>query len=149
LRWNDVEYQPGELTAVAYKDEKQIGSAVVRTAGEPAEIRLSPDRKQLVASGDDLCYLLVEAVDENGTVCPLADNPIHFSVTGRAEIAAVGNGNPLSLEPFQADNRTLFYGKAMLIVRTIAGKSGDIQIRATSNGLAEAQTTLHSSPAAE
>ena len=38
------------------------------------------------------------------------------------EIAAVGNGNPLSVEPFQADRRKLFFGKAMLILRTIAGR---------------------------
>jgi hypothetical protein len=35
----------------------------------------------------------------------------------------VGNGNPLSLDPFQADNRTLFYGKAMLILRAGDGPS--------------------------
>ena len=61
LRWIDVAYEPGELKAVAYKDGKQIGEAVMRTAGEPAAIRLTPDRTTLSASGDDLCYVLVEA----------------------------------------------------------------------------------------
>ena len=42
LRWNDVVYQPGELKAVAYKDGKQIGEAVMRTADAPAAIRLRP-----------------------------------------------------------------------------------------------------------
>ena len=88
LRWNDVVYEPGELKAVAYKDGKEIGSAIVRTAGQPAALRLTPDRTQLAASGDDLCYVLVEAVDEQGTLCPLADNLVHFQIDGPAEIAA-------------------------------------------------------------
>ncbi|MEJ2702365.1 MAG: glycoside hydrolase family 2 TIM barrel-domain containing protein [Sedimentisphaerales bacterium] len=135
LRWNEVTYEPGELKAIAYKDGKRIGQAVMRTADEPAAIRLSPDRKRLAATGEDLCYVLVEAVDAKGTLCPLADNLIRFKVTGPAEIAAVGNGNPLSLEPFQADYRKLFYGKAMLIVRTISGSGGRIQVSADSAGL--------------
>jgi beta-galactosidase len=146
LRWNDVVYQPGELKAVAYKNHAQIGSATVRTAGDPAAIRFSPDRELLTASGDDLCYVLVEAVDEEGNLCPLADNLTHFKVNGPAEIAGVGNGNPLSLEPFQADSRTLFFGKAMLIVRSIAKQSGEIQILATSDGLADAQTLVRALP---
>jgi hypothetical protein len=92
LRWNEVVYEPGELTAVTYNDGDRIGSATVRTTGPAAAIRLSPDRTQLVASGDDLCYVLVEAVDEAGSVCPLANNRVHFTVSGPAEIAGVGNG---------------------------------------------------------
>jgi beta-galactosidase len=142
LRWNDIIYEPGELKAVAYKDDKEIGQAVIRTSGEPAAIRLTPDRKELAATGEDLCYILVEAVDENGTLCSLADNLIHFEVEGPAEIAAVGNGNPLSLEPFQADYRKLFYGKAMLILRTKEGQGGKVRVRAESDGLIAAEVSV-------
>ena len=142
LRWNDVTYEPGELKAVAYKDGRQIGEAVVRTAAQPAAIRLTPDRTELVASGEDLCYILVEALDKSGTLCPLADNLVRFQVEGPAEIAGVGNGNPLSLEPFHADYRKLFFGKAMLILRTKEGQSGAVRILAESDGLTAAQTTI-------
>jgi beta-galactosidase len=142
LRWNDVAYEPGELKAVAYKDGKKIGQAVMRTADKPAQIRLTPDRKKLVATGEDLCYILVEALDADGAICPLADNPVHFEVEGPAEIAGVGNGNPLSLEPFQSDSRKLFYGKAMLILRTKDGKAGKVRITAESEGLDAATVTV-------
>jgi beta-galactosidase len=145
LRWNDVTYEPGELKAIAYKRGKEIGQAVMRTAGEPVAIRLTPDRKELRATGEDLCYILVEAVDENGTPCPLADNLVSFKVEGPAEIAAVGNGNPLSLEPFQTGHRRLFYGKAMLIVRTTEGQGGKICVAAQAAGLRAADLTLDSS----
>ncbi len=142
LRFNDVVYEPGELKAVAYRSGKEIGQAVMLTAGEPAAIRLTPDRKELIATGEDLCYILVEALDNKGTLCPLAENMVRFKVNGPAEIAGVGNGNPLSIEPFQADYRKLFYGKAMLILRTIEGKTGQVKVAAESDGLKSAEVTL-------
>ncbi|HUV66457.1 MAG TPA: DUF4982 domain-containing protein, partial [Sedimentisphaerales bacterium] len=145
LRWNDVVYQPGQLRAVAYRANKEIGQAIMRTAGEPAALRLTPDRTNLSASGEDLCYILVETVDEEGTLCPLADNLVRFTVEGPAGIAAVGNGNPLSLEPFQADSRKLFYGKAMLVVRTTEGQGGQVSVSAESDGLRTANIVVQSS----
>lgn len=142
LRFNDVIYEPGELKAVAYKDGREIGQAIMRTAGEPAAIRLTPDRTELSATGEDLCYILVEALDEKGTLCPLADNSVHFDVEGPADIAGVGNGNPMSFEPFQADSRKLFYGKAMLILQTKEGQGGKVLVTAESDGLPAADITV-------
>jgi len=142
LRWNDVVYEPGELKVVAYRDGKSIGEAVMRTASAPAVIRLTPDRKALVASGEDLCYILIEALDNKGTLCPLADNLVRFKVEGPAQIAGVGNGNPMSIEPFQADYRKLFFGKAMLILRTKEGQAGTVHVAAESDGLTSGETTV-------
>ncbi|MCE5184520.1 MAG: DUF4982 domain-containing protein [Planctomycetaceae bacterium] len=144
LRFNDVIYQPGELKAVAYKDGKEIGQAVMKTAGQPAQLRLTPDRSRLAASGMDLSYVLVEALDEDGNLCPLADNSVKFRIEGPAQIAGVGNGNPMSQEPFQADHRKLFYGKAMLILRTLEAKPGPIQVTASADGLKDAKASLQS-----
>ncbi|UCG55992.1 MAG: DUF4982 domain-containing protein [Phycisphaerales bacterium] len=142
LRWNDVIYEPGELKAIAYKSGEEIGQATMRTAGEPAAIRLTPDREELSATGEDLCYVLVEALDEKGTLCPLAEDFVRFKVDGPAEIAGVGNGNPLSLEPFRADHRRLFHGKAMLILRTKEQQYGRVRVTAQSNGLRTAEIAL-------
>jgi beta-galactosidase len=142
LRWNEVTYEPGELRAVAYKSGEKIGEAVVRTAGPPASIRLTPDRTQLAATGEDLCYVLAEALDEKGTLCPLADDLVRFEVAGPAEIAGVGNGNPLSLEPFRAGRRKLFHGKAMLILRTREGAGGEVRVTASSDGLRAGEAVM-------
>lgn len=142
LMWNDVIYEPGELKAVAYKDGKNIGEAIVKTAGEPYSIKLSPDRSTINATGNDLCYILVEVYDKDGNLCPLSDNLINFSIKGPAEIAGVGNGNPQSHEPFVATYLKLFNGKAMLIVKTIANKTGKISIGASAKGLKSAEVSL-------
>lgn len=144
LRWNNVVYEPGELKVVAYQGEKQIGETSVLTAGEPAALRLSPDRTRLAASGEDLCYVLVEAVDDKGTLCPLAHDVVQFRIEGPATIAGVGNGNPLSLEPFKSNKVALFHGKAMLILQTFEDQPGTIRIHAESDPIGSKRVECYS-----
>jgi beta-galactosidase len=144
LMWHDVVYEAGELKAVAYRAGKVIGEKVLRTAGEAYTLKLTPDRSRLKASGEDLSFILVEAYDKNGNLCPLAEYMINFELKGPGEIAGVGNGNPQSHEPFVAPYRKLFNGKAMLIVRTIANKPGKITVEASAEGLKPAKTSLTS-----
>ncbi|WP_159520687.1 glycoside hydrolase family 2 TIM barrel-domain containing protein [Sunxiuqinia indica] len=142
LMWMDVAYEPGELKAVAYKEGKVIGEKVINTANETYSIKLTPDRNVINADGEDLSFVMVEAYDKDGNLCPLAENKIDFEVTGAGEIVAVGNGNPQSLEPYLANYRRLFYGKAMLIVKSIANKPGKIGIEASSAGLKTATIAI-------
>jgi len=142
--WDEVTYQQGVLKAVAYKNNQIIGESSVITAGKPDQIKLTPDRNILKANGSDLCYILVEAFDRDGNPCPLADNPVKFNLNGPSVIEAVGNGDPQSVEPFISDHRNLFYGKAMLIIRTIENKTGNIKVNAASPGLKSSEVTLTS-----
>lgn len=135
LRWLDVPYEPGELKTVAYLNGSELGTAIKRTAGEPATLRLTPDRSRLMADGEDLGFVLVEAVDKDGNLCPLAMNEVTFELTGPATIAGVGNGDHHFPAEFVTDRVALFYGKAMLIVRTNDRQPGAIQITAKSEGL--------------
>ncbi len=135
LMWNDVVYEPGELKVVASKDGLVIGDAVMRTAGKPHSLKLTPDRSIIGADGYDLCYILVEAYDKNGVPCPLAENRVEFIVEGAGVLEATGNGNPQGMESFLSPARKLFFGKAMLIVRSLSGQQGEIRIAARAKGL--------------
>ncbi len=144
LRWLDVPYQPGELKAVAYQNGRELGTATVRTAGEPVTLRLTPDRTTLKADGEDLSFVLVEAVDKDGNLCPLAMNEVKFDLKGPATIAGVGNGDHHFPAEFVSDRVTLFYGKAMLIVRTNDDAYGISKLTATSEGLHQTMIPLES-----
>ncbi|HWH71270.1 MAG TPA: glycoside hydrolase family 2 TIM barrel-domain containing protein [Candidatus Sulfotelmatobacter sp.] len=142
LRWENVGYQPGVLKAVAYQKGRKLGEAVMRTAGAPAKLRLTPDRSKIGSDGDDLCYVLVEALDQQGNLCPLAMNEVTFGLTGPATIAGVGNGDHHFPAEFDTDQVSLFYGKAMLIVRANEGRGGRIGIKAESSGLKAARAAV-------
>jgi len=62
---------------------------------------------------------------------------VNFRIKGPGEIAGVGNGNPQSHEPFVASYRKLFNGKAMLILKSIKGGNGNIEVSASSGKLKE------------
>jgi beta-galactosidase len=142
LRWLDVVYEPGELKAVIYKDGAVIGEVIKKTAGMPVKLTLAPDRNTISADGNDLSYILVEAVDNEGNLCPLVGDRVTFKLDGPSEIMGIGNGNPLSMEPFKDSVHSLFYGKAMLVIRSIEGESGPVTISATAEGYEITQVHL-------
>jgi beta-galactosidase len=117
---------------------------VVRTAGEPSQLRLTPDRRTLRADGEDLSFLLVEALDQDGNLCPLAMNRVDFKLDGPGTIAGVANGDHHFPAEFDADHVTLFYGKATLVVRAAEGRKGSTRVTASTPGLRPAQTLLRS-----
>jgi beta-galactosidase len=141
LLWQ-VPYAPGTLKAIAYENGKSIATTEVRTAGAPARISLVPDRAAIAADGDDLSFLTVRVEDKDGNFCPTAGNLVKFALDGPGKIAGVDNGNPATVEPFQADYRKAFNGLALLIVRSERGKPGHVRVTATGEGLRAAETTL-------
>jgi len=143
LHWN-VRYQSGVLKVVAYRGGEVAAEKTITTAGNPAQIRLTPDRLVIDADGYDLSFVTVQIEDKNGNFCPLADNLIQFQVEGPATIAAVGNGNAATTEPFHANYRKAFNGQCMLIIRSRGESAGEIKITATSEGLASRNVTIKS-----
>lgn len=141
LMWKDAIYQPGELKVVAYKSGEIIGEKIIKTSGKPNQLRLTPDRKIINANGDDLSYVLIEAIDKKGNLYPLANNSVQITLNGNGSIIAVGNGNPQSFKPFIRKNIELFYGKAMIIIKSKTDK-GAIELIVKANGLKQDKVTI-------
>ena len=130
----EVSYEAGELKTIALKDGKEVETKVLKTTGNPAQIRLTADRSEIKASRNDLSYVTVEVVDEAGALIPNANLPIQFKVEGVGELAAVENGNPADMKSFRAPQVTSFNGRCLVILRP-TGTSGEIKLMAESAGL--------------
>jgi beta-galactosidase len=115
------------------KDGKVVLTEKRETTGDPASIRLTPDRTEINADGEDVCILRVEALDKEGRAIPTADVLIHFNVTGDGKLIGVGNGDPNCQESDKEPKRSLFNGLAQVIVQstrtpgtiTIEASTGD------------------------
>lgn len=141
LMWTDTEYQAGEVKAVAYKNGKVIGEKTLKTAGEAYRLQLTPDRTAIAADGADLSYVLVECLDREGNVVPLADQKLTVQLSGQGSLAGVGNGNPQSFTSFSGNEVNLFYGKAMIIIK--AGKTvGKTKVAVSADGLKSSSTVI-------
>lgn len=99
LNW-EVEYQPGELTAVGTKgDLKNV--VTVKTTGATGQLRLEPDRTSITADAKDLSIITVKGLDTDGFLNPLANENVTFEIDGPGRIIGVGNGDPNCHEPDQ------------------------------------------------
>jgi beta-galactosidase len=140
IQW-EVPYHPGTLLARGYSDGKLVMTADVQTTGKPAQIKLMPWRKSLMANGMDADVLRVAICDRQGRVVPTADNMVQFHISSNAKIIGVGNGNPDCHEPDYASQRSAFNGYCLVIIRA-GTQPGTIQISATSAGLQAATAEI-------
>ncbi len=135
LMWNDVRYEPGELTVVAYDSEgNKAMQKSVRTASEPYALELIPARESITADGKDLLYVTVRIVDQDGNLCPLDSRKVRFEVSGAGEFRAVANGDPTCLELFHIPEMSAFGGMLTVIVQS-QEKAGRITLKASADGL--------------
>lgn len=117
-------FEPGRIEAVSYRGGKEVAREARYTSGAPVMLRLTPDRTTIAADGYDLSYVTVEALDADGRVVPNATDLLHFSVAGAGELAGVDNGNAADTLSLKGDEKALFSGKALAVVRSLRGQSG-------------------------
>lgn len=98
LEW-DVVYIPGTISAVGYRDGREIARASNVTSGPAAKVLADVERIAARRGGHDLAVVNLRIEDAAGNVNPLADNLLRFSLSGPAKIIGVGNGDPACLEP--------------------------------------------------
>jgi beta-galactosidase len=138
-----VPYEIGTLKAIGYRDGKEVNSATLNSAGQPNQIKLTADRTNIIADNQDLSYVTVELLDQNGVRNPLAENRLDFSVDGPGQIIAVANGNPMSTESYQGRERKAWQGRCLVIVKPTK-QQGTITLNANASGLPTASLNMNS-----
>lgn len=135
LMWMDVKYEPGTVKVVALdKDNKPAATQIIKTAGEPYKILLTPEANFIKADGKDIAFINVKLVDKEGNFCPTDERTIKIKVSGNGIFKAIANGNSASLESFQKPEMKLFSGQLTIFVQA-SETSGKIAIEATAKGL--------------
>jgi len=136
-----VRYEPGTLVVTAFARSKQVGRRSLETAGPPATLRLTTDRKRIRNRRDDLAYVTVEVVDKAGRLVPDAVQVLRATVVGPIELAAFGNANPRGLASFNQPVAKTWHGRAVAILRP-AGDAGAAMIQIGAEGLPNARAPV-------
>ena len=123
VEWK-VRYEPGVIEARGWKDGKIALTEKRETTGAPVSIRMTADRAELAADGEDTAMIRIEAVDAQGRAVPTAVNLIRFKVGGEGRFLGVGNGDPNCQEGDKEPQRSLFNGLAQLIVQATRNAGG-------------------------
>jgi beta-galactosidase len=132
VQWQ-VKYQAGAIEARGSKGGKVVLTEKRETTGPAAAIRLTADRMEINADGEDLAILTVEVLDRQGRHVPTADHRIGFRISGAGTLLGVGNGNPTCLESDKEPRRSLFNGLAQVILQSTRSP-GEIHVEAVKEG---------------
>lgn len=138
-----IPYASGELKAVGLENNKEVETVLLKTALQVTKIKLTADRKEIAADGQDLSYITVELTDENGVLNPNAENQLSFTISGPAVILAVDNANLKDPDLYIGNTRKAWKGKAQLIVKSTK-KAGEITIGVSTSGLNKKEIKIES-----
>ena len=122
-----VPYEAGTLRA-----EAGGKSVTLTTAGAPARLRLTPDRRVITADGQDLVYVTIEVVDSKGNVCPDAAIHCEAIVKGQGSLLAFASADLKDREAYTSPKVTTWKGRALLVVRSTQ-KNGRAQVTVKSS----------------
>jgi beta-galactosidase len=137
----DAVYAPGTVEAVSKKDGKEISRAMLKAAGEAAQIAAMPETSVLKADGHSLAYIPVEIQDANGLRVPDAAEKLTVTVEGAGALLGFGSGNPVTDENYTSGCFTTYHGRALAVIR--AGcEAGEIKVTIASEHLGKQEITL-------
>lgn len=136
-------YKNGVLTAIAYDEAgNEIARDTKHSFGDASSLRLSADRLEVPANGEELIFVTIDALDADGYPVDNATNRVHVTVDGEGLLAGLDNGDSTDYEPYKGDCRRLFSGKLLAIIAPTLN-AGTITITASSDGLKDAVLTLN------
>ena len=109
-----VPYKAGTLRAEAGGE-----SVTLKTADEPARLRLTPDRTVMTVT--------IEVLDKQGALVPEAAIPCEASVKGAGTLLAFASADLKDTEPYISPRVKTWKGRALLVVRSMQ-KGGSVSV---------------------
>jgi beta-galactosidase len=110
-----VNYQEGELQAVAYnRDAEIIAETSLVTAGADTVLSAVPERKTINMA--DLCYARLRYTDSKGIWKPSARGHIKIRAQG-GKVLGFGNACPYNPTGYLTDTSDTYYGEAVAVIK--------------------------------
>ena len=149
--WDDVVYEPGRLSAVAFKNGDIWATDGVVTTGEPTSLSMTVEKghgpqpeyggdaedsrvhTETLLAPEDLLFIDLRVTDSQRRIVPTADNLVKVKVKGKAELVYVDAGDPTSHTAFKSTEFRTLAGLGTIAIR-MTGK-GTATVRVRSKGL--------------
>lgn len=139
----EVPYAPGALRVEGLRGGRVVSEEQLVTTSAAVGLKLTADRSEISADGQDLAFVTVEAVDHEGRLQMNADQQVHVTIEGPGAIAGLGNGDGKSTASYQGDTVILSRGRGVIVVRS-SKRAGKVQLTAAAPGLSRTSLVLTS-----
>lgn len=112
IHW-DINYEAGTLLCEGCDaDGNKQSSYEIKTSGRPYQIKATLEDK-----GEDIAHVLIEVLDENGTLVKLADNEITCRIFGDARLLGLENSDNSDMSDHRDNRQRVFRGKLLAYVK--------------------------------
>ncbi len=135
----DIPYEPGEVTAIAYKNGEMVGRHSLKTTGAPYKVELKPEKDTLVGDNRDLVFVKVTIVDMEGNRVARSEPELTAIVDG-GELVAFFGANPANEDDYTTGRAHAFDGRALAVIR--AKNPGSVTLTVGTPGLGTGYVTV-------
>jgi beta-galactosidase/beta-glucuronidase len=140
LNW-EIPFEPGELHAIARNNDKEVASFKLRTAGEPTQLLLKSDKRQIKVNNRDVAHIDLLIADEKGIPVYSANNNITCKVSGPIRLLGLEDANPTNIEDYNDSQQNAFKGRLLAYIQSF-DQTGKGKIIFSSPGLSGAELQL-------
>ena len=134
-----IPYNPGELTAIAYKNGSEYSRYTLKTTEEAASIKIECESNRLISNNRDIAFFPITVIDQNGNTVTNGEHKLRCSVTG-GELLCLFSGNPCNEDDYTSKTCHTFEGHALAAVRT--KQTGTVTVTVYSDTLASGTATV-------
>lgn len=138
----EIAYEPGELVAVNYRDNKESEHFKLSTAEQEVRLNVEADKTTLNANGEDVAFITIKLEDAKGNVNLNVSKEINISVEGVGTLAAFGNADPQSIGSYQDVTWNTYDGYALAVIRA-GSETGKIKVILQADGCEEEQIEIN------
>ena len=133
-------YEPGELRALNYRDGAACEEYAVRSASVERILLAEAESGRVSLGKNDVIFVNVRVADADGNVNIQDRSRVRITVEGPAELIGFASDDPCPTEDICDEERTLYDGKALAVIRP--NGIGRVKIIASADGFADAASEV-------
>ena len=118
LNW-DINFEPGELRAIARNNGKDVASFKLQTAGEPTQLIVTSDKIKLKANKQDVAHIEVVIADKKGVLVYSANNKISYQISGPIRLLGMEDANASNTEDYKDSEQNAFKGRLLVYIQSL------------------------------
>ena len=120
----EVDFEPGEITAVGYKNGVETNRKTLATTGVACELKADIEHLSVDENKFVWAIIKLSAVDKAGRIVPTAEDSVKYIMGEGVTLVGSGNGNPICHENRRGSSYSLFGGLSQVIVRRDVSAGG-------------------------
>lgn len=132
----------GNVLAVGYDaDGHELYRNTLATARSETILTAVPNKKKLIADGEDFSFIDIAVTDRQGIVKTWPERVISIQVDGAGTLAGFGSANPVNAERFDQNHHTTYQGRLQAVIRS-ARTAGNVRVMLSAEGLEPVTITI-------